>query len=79
MRAGIIWSTGILLHRHHNAGCFLDPYLLFERTFGASWADLGAQKLIFEGLALTLEVAGVTLAVFELQFSSPWGHLRESA
>ncbi len=43
--------------------------------FWCLWADLGAHRLIFEGLGLTLEVHGVTLGAFELQFSSPWGHL----
>ncbi len=32
--------------------------------------------LTFEGLGLTLDAHGVTLWAFELQFSSPWGHLR---
>ena len=36
---------------------------------------MGAYGLTFEGLGLTLEVHGVTLGAFELQFSSPWGHL----
>jgi len=39
------------------------------------WANLGAHRLIFEGLGLTLEAHGVTLGAFELQFSTPWGHL----
>ena len=36
---------------------------------------MGAHGLTFEGLRLTLEAHGVTLGAFELQFSSPWGHL----
>ena len=63
-------------------GCFrvsfsslFGPLNALCEVFGWLWACLEAQKLIFEGLALTLEVHGVTLAVFELQFSSPWGHL----
>ena len=36
---------------------------------------MGAYGLTFEGLGLTLEAHGVTLGAFELQFSSPWGHL----
>ncbi len=39
------------------------------------WVDLGAHGLTFEGLGLTLEAHGITLGAFELQFSSPWGHL----
>ncbi len=39
------------------------------------WANLGAYGLTFEGLGPTLEAHGVTLGAFELQFSSPWGHL----
>ncbi len=36
---------------------------------------MGAYGRTFEGLGLTLEAHGVTLGAFELQFSSPWGHL----
>ncbi len=43
--------------------------------FWSLWADLGAYGLTFEGLGLTLEAHGITLGAFELQFSSPWGHL----
>ena len=42
---------------------------------GRLWGDLGTHGLIFEGLGLTLEAHGITLGAFELQFSSPWGHL----
>ena len=44
----------------------LDVEVLFGNVFW--WL---AQKFIFEDLALALEVPGVTLPVFELQFSSP--------
>ncbi len=47
----------------------------FWADFWSLWADLGAYGLTFEGLGLTLEAHGVTLGAFELQFSSPWGHL----
>ena len=47
--------------------CFWDPDILFGLFFGASgltWGPIG-----------TLEGHGVSLGAFELQFSSPWGHL----
>ncbi len=52
--------------------CFWDPEVLFGLIFGASrltWRPM------FAGLGLTLEAHGVSLGAFELQFSSPWGHL----
>ena len=56
--------------------CFLDPEVLaLWAYFLGLWVDLGAHGLAFEGLRLTLEAHGVTLGAFELQFSSPWGHL----
>ena len=50
--------------------------VLFGLTFGASgltWGPMGSLLKVL--LGLTLEAHGVTLGVFELQFSSPWGNL----
>ena len=61
--------------------CFVIFSVFFGRWralwahFGGLWADLGTYGLTFEGLGLTLEAHGITWGVFELQFSSPWGHL----
>ncbi len=49
--------------------------MLFGLIFVGLWADLGAHGLTFEGLRLTFEAHGVTSGAFELQWSSPWGHL----
>ncbi len=54
---------------------FFGPCSALWAYFWSLWADLGAYGLTFEGLRLTLEAHGVTLGAFELQFSSPWGHL----
>ena len=55
--------------------CFLYPEVLLGPIFGASGLTRGPMGLTFEGLGLTLEAHGITLGAFELQFSSPWGHL----